>query len=446
MPTPCFTDMTGLRILDLSHNNIQVLAGGALSGLRLNFLYIENNPQLTLRDEAFQGMTTGLLSLKECGLNAVKAELFSPLNTLKKLKLENNRISRFDSNMLTIFRRLELLRIHNNPLICDCESRWLKEFYDLNRDTVRDRSLGNVEEPRCSAPEHVEGQFFHLISQYDFSCVKPTLSANVSFTKEKGILSCTSRGNPLPEVIWYKPTGEIVRSNPDKRLSYNTNQLELSATDSSVKGLYTCMATNDAGNITLSVNVEWPFQNSSNSTPCQQMVFNKVSGEEKIIETATKPQTSEHETTEPDLIKMKYFTIVDLIGAILGTFICTLVITVVTLHFCVYRRKDNTQYATSSVSDYSSSSGASDKNTTYPVGSFHPMMQHTQLHMNNQRPLPLKPYHKLYDQHHYMSTNIDDNNTFIPLPSHSSQGRMTPSCDSCPACRPISSAGSNQLS
>lgn len=427
--------MTNLDQLDLSHNNLQVLSSGMLTGLKLNYLFLDSNPQLTLRMTAFQGMTTRVLSMNNCNLKAANPDMFQPLGgSLHNLMLSGNRISRFDKSMLTVFEPLELLRIDNNPLICDCESRWLKEYYDLNKAKV----TAGLEEPRCAAPANIAGSFFNRLSVFDFSCIKPTLSANVSFTDNKGVLSCVARGHPLPQVSWYRPNGVVSHSQPRPQSTVNTNEIELLASEADVAGQYSCVASNDAGNISFTVNIDWPFHKRHSTEAPQPCVPTGVTSTQKnphkVITDVIPDNLSRDSTTpEQDVFKLKYFTLVDLVAAILGTFTCTLVVTVITLHFCVYRRRGNSDYATPPMSEYSSnSSNGCDKNQcTTPA--HYPLPQ-----LPQHRPLPLKPYHKIYDEHHYMATSLDERDDF--LRAQGTQGRITPSCDSCPACQTLNSA------
>ena len=433
--------MTKLKYLDLTANNLNVIAEGALEGLNLEYLYLESNPTIKLPDTAFRGMSTEVLNLAKCDLTDPKPAIFRPLlSNLRKIFLEENKIERFDPAMLDIFSSIESAKIYGNPLRCDCESKWLKEFYDLNTDTnkLRDPNKGTQQEPRCATPSYVAGQFFNRLSVADFSCDKPTLHASVSFTNKKGYLSCVSRGDPLPTVSWHRPNGVIASSPPQVNMVINNNTIELLAGEPSIQGQYRCVATNDGGNISLTVNIEWPFQTDSGAAAASgQPCLTDSSTQDIIIPVGGLMTSGSNE--QSNVFQEELFTLVDLIGAILGTFISTLVITVVTLHFCVYRRKHNSQYATPPMSEYSSSSNGSVKNAAYPMTLHHSLPPP---HMHTQRPLPSKPYHKVYDENHYMATNIEERDEFLRISGQSSHGsttgRMTPStCEFCPSCRTL---------
>jgi len=434
-------DMTKLTTLDLSSNNIAIISTGALVGLRLNYLYLEENHYIKLTTSSFVGMSTEILNLAQCKIEHLTADIFQPLlsnNKLRRLMLQGNKVARFDRSMLDVFSKVEAIRIYGNPLICDCQSKWLKEFYDLNSQTtiIRDAMEGTKEEPRCDGPDHVTGQYFDSLSAADFSCDMPTLQADLSFSLDKGTLACISRGTPLPKVSWYRPNGVVVEKDPIGNQDSIRNEIELLADEPGTLGQYRCVASNDGGNISLSVNVDWPFQASSAGGSENGVGCNSQATSKDVI--LSNP-TSEADA-ETHYLKIKYFTLVDMVGAILGTFVSTLIITVVTLHFCVYRRKKATQYSTPVMSEYSSSSNGSDKNGPYPV-SLH-SLQASQ--MQAQRPLPNapnKPYHKIYDENHYMATNIEERDEFLRFSAQQAgNGRITPgssACDTCTACRTI---------
>lgn len=415
-----------------------------LSGLRLEYLYMEHNPQLVLNPQSFSGMSTEFLNLQECGLSHLHPNTFTSLikGSLRKLFLQGNQIERFPTQMLNVFQALESIRIYDNPLICDCESKWLKEFYDLNADTTKIRvpDQGTAQEPRCATPTAVAGRFFKSLSARDFACQRPTLHASITFTKEKGTLLCESRGNPLPKVTWIKPNGIKLAKAPQSNMVSIINELTILPGEPNLSGEYICTAANDGGNVSLTVNLDSPFSNvkDSNTPDCQNGKDN--SKEVDLSNTADKLE-GDSSSDDSNVFKIKYFTLVDIIGAILGTFVSTLLITVVTLHFCVYRRRKSSTYITPPMSEYSSSSNGSDKNGAYPLtmSSLHNTPIHQQhFPQHPVRPLPHKPFnHRVYDENHYMSTNIEEPDRFLPLGMQSQAGRVTPasSCDTCPACR-----------
>lgn len=400
--------MPDLNLLDLSFNNLKSIGHSSLSGLRLEYIFLSDNPGLVLPSNGFNEMTAQVIDLKNCGLTSVSPNSFSSMmGTLRKIFLNGNSIRRFPPGMLAIFAGLEKLRLQDNPLVCDCESRWLKEFYDQNADKVRDAQQGNTEEPRCGAPLTVAGEFFNRLSAMDFLCEKPTLDAKISFTDNRGVMTCVSQGHPTPEISWQRPNGVRQVFSAAQDSDTTIAELEVSSTGTSVEGEYVCTAKNEAGNLTFSVDLSWPFRPTS--SPCQPVPPATQEAEGLAGGTVTE-STAE---TEKDLFKVKYFTLVDLISSILGTFVGTLIVCIIILHFCVYRRKRGpaSQYSTPPMSDYSTSSV---KNGIYP-SQLPPQQQHcVPVHNTNPhiqaRPLP-KPHGSQlhnYDENHYMSTPLDN--------------------------------------
>lgn len=422
--------MPRLQLLDLSLNNIRVIREGTFSGLNLQYLFLGNNPSIIIPDTAFRGLSSRVLGLQNTGLTELRPAMLHPLGqSLEKLFVNGNNIRRFDPAMAAIFDQLESLRIYENPLTCDCEARWLRQYYEENRDKMREADVGSMQEPRCESPRPVAGEFFSRIALTDFLCERPTLHAAVSFSQGRASLLCKSTGKPTPKIIWHRPNGIIEESEPLSNMDENQAELQVLSTEPSIYGQYRCEAINEAGNTTLSVNMSWPF---AFSQPCPQP--QPVTSKDVVI---TNPVTPQPET---NMFKIKYFTLVDLICAVFGTFIGTLVVCVIVLHFCVYRKKKvPSQYSTPPMSEYSNSSI---KNIGYPATSTAAPQTLPSQHMMQNRPLPVKPMTlaghqnpgRIYDENHYMSTQLDENCEFIHLGQHNG-GLMSP----CEACRTINS-------
>ena len=58
-------------------------------------------------------------------LTALDPNLFQPLANLKQLYLRGNALETLDSTILNYAVSLEILDVRNNPLICDCNLKWL---------------------------------------------------------------------------------------------------------------------------------------------------------------------------------------------------------------------------------------------------------------------------------------------------------------------------------
>ncbi|XP_067945435.1 peroxidasin-like [Watersipora subatra] len=431
-----FADLTQLNLIDLSLNILQNVDREAFAGLTLNYLFLGDNPGIALPDAGFTDLSTEVLDLQNCRLEEITISFLSPLSPeLRKLFINGNRIQRFQPELIDIFSQLESIRIQENPLICDCKARFLKNFYDGNMDKFRQTSDGSKTEPRCSEPPAVAVAFFNTLSAADFPCDKPSMDSIVSFMNDKSVLRCISKGQPPPKLAWFGPDGSLGETTPGQN---DVTEAEIEIAREEGSGLYRCVASNEAGNTSFSVNLSWPpLIINDVQEPCKEVVA--TTGKEVIIDSNNFDE-DDVVSEEPDVFKRKYFTIVHIIVAVFGTFVPTLIITIVVLHVCVYKkRKNSSSYSTSPNSDYSS--GGSVKNETFPQANVHQLQIHSLQHMPTiqSRPLPSEPCHKAYDENHYMSTQLADNEDLVCFGQHNGGTLITshpqPTCQ----CQPMRS-------
>ncbi|XP_011557533.2 toll-like receptor 6 [Plutella xylostella] len=118
---------TGLKMLDLSHNNVLRLPDNGLSSLRsLEVLKIQNNLINEIGDRAFVGLNSlKILNLSGNKLVAVPPELFQSSRVIKQISLANNSLSVLAPGLLEGLDQLEKLDLSRNRLTND----W------VNRDT-----------------------------------------------------------------------------------------------------------------------------------------------------------------------------------------------------------------------------------------------------------------------------------------------------------------------
>ncbi|CAH4034010.1 unnamed protein product [Pieris brassicae] len=118
---------TGLKMLDLSHNNVLRLPDNGLSSLRsLEVLKIHNNLINEIGDRAFVGLNSlKILNLSGNKLVAVPPELFQSSRVIKEISLANNSLSVLAPGLLEGLDQLEKLDLSRNRLTND----W------VNRDT-----------------------------------------------------------------------------------------------------------------------------------------------------------------------------------------------------------------------------------------------------------------------------------------------------------------------
>ncbi|KAK1881839.1 Toll-like receptor 13 [Dissostichus eleginoides] len=224
-------NLINLRYLSLKGNRIKMLSTNILSGLtnlrkmvlynnRLHFKHNDapfiNLTSLEFLDMRYQGpgreclgvigpnffkvgaamkktnlsaVFSPLKSLKQLTLRAdldvLPANLLPPDNSLEFIKLWSNHLHTVDKNMLNALQRLLVLDISDNPISCNCDNAWFKNWaihntqtrvsflYDLRCDKERKYPfLWQFDEKACSY-EYVSFTLFIACSVVDilFVCV-----------------------------------------------------------------------------------------------------------------------------------------------------------------------------------------------------------------------------------------------------------------------------------
>ena len=257
-----FRNLVNLQYLDLNNNRIKELKDHTFRGLSLMHLFLNGNRNIQLSSRSLEGLVTTGLYLHDCGLQALPLDVLLPLNeTLRSLWLNGNQIDRLDRSYLSLFSTLRHLRLSSNPLHCNCELEWLKHFYDQHEDI-----FNGALPPSCLTPISLKGKFFNELSMEDFRCQAPVFN-NIDAVLDdgKGKLKCTATGDPAPTLYWIQPSGKSNRYKPptEEDARHNEGILsigygDLGATTADLSGMYICVAHNEAGSVTLTLNVTWP--------------------------------------------------------------------------------------------------------------------------------------------------------------------------------------------
>lgn len=208
------------------------------------------------------------LYLHDCSLADISADLLAPLNTtLRYLWLNGNELQRLHAQLEDSFAPLHHLRLGSNPLRCDCGAAWLRSFFDHHVDAFR-----GALKPSCYRPARLRGRDLGDVDPADLRCRPPSFTAlEVRFDAQvpsgggvtRRRLLCAAVGDPMPAVYWIQPSGRTTRYDRPTRTGGDVEHVEAvlelrsgsdgDEEDESISGLYTCIANNDVGNVTMTV-------------------------------------------------------------------------------------------------------------------------------------------------------------------------------------------------
>ncbi|CAA9993289.1 unnamed protein product [Nesidiocoris tenuis] len=127
-----------LQYLRLGDNNIHQIPSDALKPLhRLRHLDLRSNNISYIAEDAFTGYGDSItfLNLQKNNIKMLPSMGFDNLNSLETLNLQNNKISHIPEEIMEpIVDTLRVVDIMDNPLLCDCELRWYKEWIKNLKD------------------------------------------------------------------------------------------------------------------------------------------------------------------------------------------------------------------------------------------------------------------------------------------------------------------------
>ena len=357
-----FADLTRLRWLDLSDNRLNVIPHRAFHGLTLQHLFLNGNQDIRLLPGSFDGLVTSGLYLHDCQLQVLLPEILAPLNgTLVNLWLNGNRLKGIDRRLAPVFSQLSHLRLGANPLHCGCQALWLKQLYDRQGGAT----FRGAEPPTCWTPSRLRTRHFDQLTSADLHCTAPSFG-NIDAVlnwRGTGRLRCTATGQPTPVIYWIRPSGRTQRfdvrasqvnqkgdSAAVERSGDERNEAKLSINHADA-GLYICVAKNDVGNVTLTVNVTWPATSATGSTSQRAPLSDR--NRLKVLRPAPSPTLSVINADRDDELRqvrvsdaggyergeavvqvadgVRLFTVSQLVAAVVGTHLCTVLLFVVVL-------------------------------------------------------------------------------------------------------------------
>ncbi|KAH0999764.1 leucine-rich repeats and immunoglobulin-like domains protein 2 [Dendroctonus ponderosae] len=121
-----------LQYLRLGDNNIHTIPTEALKRLhRLRHLDLRSNNISFISEDAFAGYGDSItfLNLQKNDIRSLSGMIFENLNSLETLNLQNNKLMHVPEDVMEpILDTLRVVDLMDNPLLCDCELQWYKNW------------------------------------------------------------------------------------------------------------------------------------------------------------------------------------------------------------------------------------------------------------------------------------------------------------------------------
>ncbi|XP_060640875.2 leucine-rich repeat and fibronectin type III domain-containing protein 1 [Anolis sagrei] len=222
--------------LDLSYNNLETLPWEAIGQMvSLNTLTLDHN----LIDHIAEGTFSQLQKLVRLDMTSNRLQKLPPDNLFLRAQVLANVRGTHPSSLTISFG--------GNPLHCNCELLWLRRL-------TREDDLET-----CASPEHLMDKYFWSIPEEEFICEPPLITrqyATKAFIMEgQGVsLKCKAVGDPEPSIHWIAPDGKLIH-NTTRATVYDNGTLDVLITTLKDNGIFTCIASNAAGEATAPVEI-----------------------------------------------------------------------------------------------------------------------------------------------------------------------------------------------
>nr|XP_019940414.1 PREDICTED: leucine-rich repeat and immunoglobulin-like domain-containing nogo receptor-interacting protein 2 [Paralichthys olivaceus] len=250
-----------LTMLFITNTNLSAFPGAALRNLPYLTHLNLSNCRIQHIHQGELGQLPHLLELRLQGAQLLSIEPFAfvGLKSLQLLDVSQNRLDSLERGVFASPESLQRLCLGGNPLVCDCRLLWL-----LNSHKPPSLQILDVQ-PECTAPEHLLGKNLRdlkepLVSRY-MTCTKPRIGPNTTqlLMADEGQparLSCMAEGAPQPSVVWITPHRRYVTAKSIGRVEVQPDgTLEIKAAELHDSGVYLCIASNPAGNASLSASL-----------------------------------------------------------------------------------------------------------------------------------------------------------------------------------------------
>uniref|UniRef100_A0A1I8IUC4 LRRCT domain-containing protein n=1 Tax=Macrostomum lignano TaxID=282301 RepID=A0A1I8IUC4_9PLAT len=367
-----------LRELDLSDNQLQRLPPAFLNGKSLTALRFGENRRLQLTADMFRGLQLDRLLLSRCGLSEFPLDSLNAIAGLRELTLSHNSIQTVPVEARDLINQLRVFYLDDNPLACTCQNRWLRNV-DWNRvSPPLSKASPRDQLPRCATPQRLLNAELSSLGPTDLPCDPPRLvSIDLQLGPVSGRLACKADSDQPERLVWtyrqiagypefqdgatYQGTGAAFVSTFKRSVMQQQPQPQY-------KYLLTT-ATDDGRQSNFTLSLQWPPLQRPPHQPDEQQPTAVLAGRTPSnggppLHSLPQPRpgdvvASASDSAAPDnsgndYFSRKQFTLVEMIVAVIGTFLATALVFVLVCQFTRwYSKRDKKRWATYAAHPYS---------------------------------------------------------------------------------------------
>lgn len=170
IPAYAFRTLTNLTSMAFWQGEINDIENNAFYGLhKLSYLDMMQDHVSSITNLTFNGLTAlQNVFLDLNNISKIEPGAFQSTRSIQQLWLGSNKLTSLVPEVLnkTFVPQLSALFIDDNPWICDCHLRWLRQKMDDEPNVIQDPHL-----IVCSGPPKVAGKAWDSLQPNDFVCV-----------------------------------------------------------------------------------------------------------------------------------------------------------------------------------------------------------------------------------------------------------------------------------
>ncbi|KAK3851953.1 hypothetical protein Pcinc_041434 [Petrolisthes cinctipes] len=259
-----FNMLSNLVELDLSYNLLKKVPTRALVDLpRLLYLRLQHNALESIPVDAFAPVS-GLimLDLSYNQIHSLNINALRCLSGLRSIGLAGNTLQYLPYQLLVPLQELHALEIDNNPFVCNCRLRNLRQW-------MLTEKVSSTVSPVCAKPKRLAGSNWDTLEAEDFVCLPQATVRFPRVTKyenETVSLVCQISADVLVNVSWFggkEPLrsfmGSKQRYQVQQQLTANRTSLISNLTISKLRSndarSYRCVAENREGKSETRINL-----------------------------------------------------------------------------------------------------------------------------------------------------------------------------------------------